>query len=663
MSALEPEDGPPHREAGLADFWAVFEAQYDEAIRGAVAGMPGQWAPVVGELYGPGGSPSPEVREAIRGAVRGDWSPYAAHLRTVTSSPAAREVPLGAWSDLVSAVESQLLGPTVEAYRSGGDRLPFALEAKRQFFSSTFRLIVELLLRNREGTIERELSRSEARKNFIVDAALDAIITIDHRSRILEFNPAAERMLGYSRAEVLGRDMAEFLMPRRYRGAHYSGITHMLATGHGRILDQRIEMPAVRADGSEILVELSVTRLPSTDPPAFTGFMRDVTEQRRAEEALRTSEARYRQLFEKSPLPTWVAGHASLRFLEVNDAAVAHYGYSREEFLSMTVADIGAREEIPALLKSPGSEGETSLTRFVHRKKSGERIAVEVIGYSIEHETGPARLVVVNDVTSRDRAEQAQRDAAALMEENRRILEASRLKSEFLANMSHELRTPLNAIVGFAELMHDEEVSPEETHEYLGDVLSSARHLLGLINDVLDLAKVEAGKLEFSPEQIACSALAEEVVNVLRPLAAGKQMNVEISIDPALDGDVFLDPVRLKQVLYNYLSNALKFTAQEGKVAVRMRAQGDDYFRLEVEDNGPGIDSGDLDRLFVEFQQLESGANRSHEGTGLGLALTRRLVEAQGGSVGVYSQHGRGSVFHAILPRKAVAPPATGGGG
>ena len=796
MVADEPADGsPPGATTGPADFWTVFDAHYEEVILGAVGEITSRdSAPVVRKIFGPRGVLSPEVREAIRGAIAGDWAPYTAQLRIVDSLPEARTVPLADWSDLIAEVEIRLLGPLIETYRADGDRQRAALEAARRFFYRTLRLIAEIFLRTRENIIEQEralaarsaedLGRSEARKNFIVDAALDAIITIDHRGRILEFNPAAEEMFGYARKDVLGRDLAEFILPARYREAHHAGLAKTVSTGHGPILDQRIEMPAVRADGHELLVELSVTRLPSTDPPAFTGFLRDVTDQRKAQEALRSSEARYRQLFQKGPLPTWVADRATLRFLEVNDAAIAHYGYSREEFLALTVADIRPPEELPALLEEFGSAAGTSLGRFVHRKKNGERINVEVIGYPIEHEKGPARLVVVNDITSRERAaeqlrrsearfatlynagivgiavldmsgavleandaylriigytredlgagrvgwhaltppewkeeddealhtllsrgsapsrekeylrkdgtrvpvligaallektqfltfvlditerkrlEQVARNATNLMEENRRILEANRLKSEFLASMSHELRTPLNAIIGFADLLNEEEVGPEETHEYLGNILFSARHLLRLINDVLDLAKVEAGKLEFSPEQVACGALVDEVVNLLRPLAAGKQIRVKVWVDPALGGGVFLDPVRLKQVLYNYLSNALKFTPSGGKVAVRMRAEGDDFLRLEVEDNGPGIAAGDLDRLFVAFQQLETGANRSHEGTGMGLSLTRRLVEAQAGRVGVISRPRRGSVFHAVLPRRAAPPPAKEG--
>ncbi len=796
MAADQPEHGAPLARTGLSDFWEIFSAHYDEAIAFAFGAVTSRDSTsVVLDLFGPGGSRSESVRKAIHLAVCGDWSSYSAHLRAVAGSPAAQGVPLTNWSDVIAGVESRLLGPTVAAYRLDCDRLTAALGAKRRFFYQTLRLIAETLLRNREGIIERqsavateaarELVRSEARKNFIVDAALDAIVTIDHRSRVLEFNPAAERLFGHSRKDVLGRDLAEILMPARFRAAHHEGVEHMLSTGHGRILGQRIEMPAVRADGSELLVELSVTQLPSTDPPAFTGFMRDVTAQRKAQEALRSSEARHRQLFEHSPLPTWVVDHRSQRFLEVNNAAVEHYGYSREEFLSLTVAEIQPEESPDELRERFAGAGKIPVGRMTHRKKDGERITVEVVGYPIQHEKGVARLVVATDVTARERAEeqlrrsearfatlynagilgiavldmggavleandawlriidyrredlaagrlswhaltppewrqdddqavralvehgsaptrekeylrrdgtrvpvllgsaalektqflsfvldlserkrleQVGRDAVHLKEENRRILEASRLKSEFLASMSHELRTPLNAIIGFADLMHDEEVAPEEARDYLGDILSSARHLLGLIDDVLDLAKVEAGRLEFWPEQVACGALVDEVVNVLRPMAAAKGMTVQTTVDPALDGSVFLDPTRLKQVLYNYLSNALKFTHRGGKVAVRLRAQGEASLRIEVEDDGPGIASGDLDRLFVEFQQLESGASRSHEGTGLGLALTRRLVEAQGGTVGVLSQAGRGSVFHAVLPRRGEVPPAKGSG-
>jgi signal transduction histidine kinase/DNA-binding response OmpR family regulator len=236
-------------------------------------------------------------------------------------------------------------------------------------------------------------------------------------------------------------------------------------------------------------------------------------------------------------------------------------------------------------------------------------------------------------------------------EQSRLLQEANRLKSEFLANMSHELRTPLNGIIGFAELMHDGRVGPisAEHKEYLGDILTSARHLIQLINDILDLAKVEAGKLEFRPERVDLAALVTEVRNTLRALAAEKHLRIESVVDRGLD-EVVLDPSRFKQVLYNYLSNALKFTPADGQVMIRVMPEGADAIRLEVEDTGVGIEEADIARLFVEFEQLDNSMAKKYAGTGLGLALTRRLVEAQGGTVGVQSMPGQGSLFFAVLP-------------
>jgi signal transduction histidine kinase/DNA-binding LytR/AlgR family response regulator len=276
----------------------------------------------------------------------------------------------------------------------------------------------------------------------------------------------------------------------------------------------------------------------------------------------------------------------------------------------------------------------------------------------------PLRFVPAVERALREAAERRQVDtirarAIELELQNRRIQEANRLKSEFLANMSHELRTPLNAIIGFAELLHDGHVPPDSSQhkEFLGDILTSGRHLLQLINDVLDLAKVEAGKLDFRPEAIDVTRPIEEVVAVTRTTAASKHITVVVDVDPSV-GTVTLDPARFKQVAYNYLSNALKFTPEGGRVTVRVRPDGDHAFRLEVEDTGMGIEAADLGRLFVEFQQLDGSAGKRHQGTGLGLALTRRLVEAQGGSVGVRSAPGEGSVFHATLPRVTTAGEA-----
>ena len=252
----------------------------------------------------------------------------------------------------------------------------------------------------------------------------------------------------------------------------------------------------------------------------------------------------------------------------------------------------------------------------------------------------------------RQQAVAAKSKALELEGENRQIQEANRLKSQFLANMSHELRTPLTAIIGFADLLQMGAIPPgaPQHQTFLGHIGSSGRHLLRLINDVLDLSKVESGKFEFFPEALDLSVLMPEVLNILQNDIHSKKLQLVTDIDPSL-GPLMLDAQRLKQVLYNYLSNAIKFTPQGGQVTVRALAWGAHHLRLEVEDTGVGIAAADLPRLFTAYQQLDAGSTKVYEGSGLGLALTRRLVMAQGGSVGVSSTLGAGSVFHAVLNR------------
>jgi signal transduction histidine kinase len=261
------------------------------------------------------------------------------------------------------------------------------------------------------------------------------------------------------------------------------------------------------------------------------------------------------------------------------------------------------------------------------------------------------RARVRNLVDSRTAKLRLETLAADVRRAHDEIRAATARKSEFLANMSHEVRTPLNAIIGFAELLHDGVVPRESTEavDFLGDILKSGRHLLLLINDVLDLSKVEAGKLELEPVRLRVTDVVDEVIAILHATAASRRVQISTAISESAD-DVTLDPKRLKQLLFNYLSNAIKFTPRDGRITVRVFSPGTDRIRIEVEDTGVGIAASDLTRLFVEFQQTREGTER--EGTGLGLALTKRIVEVQGGSVGATSVPGMGSIFYAELPRR-----------
>ena len=249
-------------------------------------------------------------------------------------------------------------------------------------------------------------------------------------------------------------------------------------------------------------------------------------------------------------------------------------------------------------------------------------------------------------------AEKALRQKNVELEEQyRQAQSASRMKSTFLAYMSHELRTPLNAIIGFAEILVDGKVGTltGAKLDFTQEILANGKHLLGLINDVLDLARVESGAMPFRPARICLPDLVRESLAGLRLLATERQVALTAEVQmPAMD--VFLDPLRLKQVLLNFLSNALKFTPAGGRITVRTHLGEDSWLRLEVEDTGNGIPKENIGLLFQDFQQLDSRLSKQIHGTGLGLALTKRLVEAQGGKVGVVSVPGKGSTFFAELP-------------
>ena len=233
---------------------------------------------------------------------------------------------------------------------------------------------------------------------------------------------------------------------------------------------------------------------------------------------------------------------------------------------------------------------------------------------------------------------------------------ANRAKSEFLSRTSHELRTPLNIIMGFAEFLIAGELNPlDPKHkEYLQDIYSSGKHLLQLIDDVLDLARVEAGKMELRLEKFSARAAIESVSTGVKVIAQKRKIHVDVAISPEIR-EVTLDQQKFKQILQNLLSNAIKFTESGGVVRIRVQPQDAHHFKLVIKDTGIGIKSEDLPRLFQDFEQLDSGSSRRYEGSGLGLALTKGLVELQGGTILVESQYGVGTTFLVVLPKEIVS--------
>lgn len=386
---------------------------------------------------------------------------------------------------------------------------------------------------------------------------------------------------------------------------------------------------------------------------------------RSREKKIGDSESRYRNFFDQAPIPYEETDRTGVvrRF---NQAVSNLLKTAPDQLLGYRAWDFVAPDQQEsfraAMLERIASGEEGGNFNCDLLLEDGTRIGVEIRETFIRDDNGQVTAVLrsLTDVTERNIAAMAARKveqyALELRNRNEQLghaLEAARnavaAKGRFLAGVSHELRTPLNAIIGFAEILYDGRVGEvsEDHKECLSDILVSARHLLQLINDILDLAKVEAGKMEFRPEVSKIPLLVEEVRDVIRPLAEKGGQQLVLDVVPALTA--FLDPARFKQVLYNYLSNAVKFTPAGGIVTVRIQLDGNDCFLLEVEDTGIGIPPDEVARLFQEFQQLANN-RKAGQGTGLGLALTRHIVEAQGGTVGVRSTPGKGSIFSAIFP-------------
>jgi PAS domain S-box-containing protein len=477
-----------------------------------------------------------------------------------------------------------------------------------------------------------------------------SIIAKDLDGLILAWNEGARRIYGYEASDVVGKASAFIL--------HHA---EDVRSGRARAILEEVrqsgkwegELRRLRKNGTEFTAHVTITlrRDAAGQPIGFTMISRDLTESQRIDRELRESQEYNRGLIESNIdalMTTDVLGIIS----DVNRQMCEMTGHTREHLIG------------------------TAFNRyFTEPKRADEgirRVLAEdrVTNYELTMRARDGKEISKDITEQKALEEQLRRKNEELEVQYMRVQEANRLKSEFLANMSHELRTPLNAIIGFTELLHDGKVGAVsgEQKEFLGDILTSSRHLLQLINDVLDLSKVESGKMEFRPESLDLERVVGEVRDILRSLSASKRIRVDTEIAPNL-GDVLLDPGKLKQVLYNYLSNALKFTPDEGQVTVRVVSEGPDHMRLEVEDTGIGIRAEDMPRLFVEFQQLDASTGKKYAGTGLGLALTKRIVEAQEGRVGVSSTPGQGSTFFAVLPLKrheTTAPtleaPTVGGG-
>ncbi|MEL6728922.1 MAG: PAS domain S-box protein [Pseudomonadota bacterium] len=489
------------------------------------------------------------------------------------------------------------------------------------------------------------IERDSALRNAVIDAALDCIIMMDQDGLVVEFNPAAEQVFGYTREEAVGALLADLVIPQNLRNAHHTGLERYLKTGEHNVLNKRVEVPATNKAGDELLVELAISPVEFGGTTFFSAYLRDITEAKAAQERLLASEERFQSLFELSP-DAIVVINGEGRLLDANTLACQLAGYHKEDMLNKPAIDFVAPDSLSKALSgmTNARNGETVRVQMDFLHASGQRVPTELLGRRIESPDGGLYYGVVRDISDRLAKEQLLKDSKDAAEK------ANLAKSDFLANMSHEMRTPLNGVIGSLSLVEREGMS-DQTAGLIQAAERSAETLLTLIDDLLDLSRIEAGEIDMEYSVFDPADLSSLVSEVFGPLAEKK--GIALATEVSTSGlRIKSDVGKIRQILINLVGNALKFT-QRGAIAISVEYSGDEKdgrLSLEVRDTGIGISKRDQTVLFDRFKQADSSRSKSHGGTGLGLAICKQLSDIMDGSITVSSAPGVGSTFTFSVP-------------
>jgi PAS domain S-box-containing protein len=505
---------------------------------------------------------------------------------------------------------------------------------------------------------ERAMSESEKRLRAVVEDQTDLICRFRPDGLLIFVNQAFCRFHKKTNAELVGTNFFQTLSEED-AAIPLSYINLLPADQSVVSFDYRL-----RLGNQDIWHQYQVRRLfqEKSDTWEFQAVIQDITRRKRSEEALRASEEKYRSLIDRIPDVVWTANSKG-ELLYISGNATKVLGLDLEELLNLGRQFWMDRihPEDASYVKNAYerlfSNGEKFEVEYRILRKDREWIWVHNCAFTTRLHDGVACADgIFKDITQRRLAE------AAIQQGKEAAEAANRAKSQFLANMSHELRTPLNSIIGFSEILSDKTFGDlnDRQLKYVTNILNSGRHLHALINDILDLAKVEAGRTELMRANFNVAKSLSEVQTILKTLANKKHISLNVEAAPELPS-LFADEAKFKQIMYNLLSNAIKFTLDNGKVQVTATVQtkgGTDsdvkepFLQIAVSDTGIGIKPSDQERVFNEFEQVDSSYGRQQQGTGLGLALTKRLVEMHGGSIWVESEgvEGRGSTFTFLLP-------------
>lgn len=493
--------------------------------------------------------------------------------------------------------------------------------------------------------------RQQALFGAVLHHAADSIELAGNDFTLTYANPAFEKMTGYSSDEVIGKRPGDLFRPESSDPALYKAIEQTVQSGKPWSGTLR----ARRKNGQEYEQEVSISPVfnESGMIENFVAIKRDITRRIETQRALSETEERYRKLLALTPDAVYV--HVDARIVLANKAAVDVFGAASEaDILGKSIYDLMHADVVPIAEDYQRRTGDTLRMEQKRRRLDGEEFWAQVSVTPLSWHGERGALVILTDITERRRSQESLLKAM----ETAKI--ASKSKSEFLANMSHELRTPLNAIIGFSEIMQNEmfgEIGNEHYTEYARDIHESGMHLLYVINDILDLSKIEAGKLSPSLSEVTLSDVVEASVRLVRQNAA----DANVAVDTRLIGPlpaIRVDQRMLKQMLMNLLSNAIKFTPGGSRVRISARRAGRDFIEIAVVDAGIGISAMDLPKVLEPFVQADHPVVPRESGTGLGLPLTKSLAELHGGTFRLWSRVGLGTCAMLRLP---ISPPEDSG--
>ncbi len=516
---------------------------------------------------------------------------------------------------------------------------------------------IKILEINNDITNRKQAEAEQLRLAAIVESSDDGILGVSLDGNIMSWNKGAERIYGYSADEILGQPIDLLVPPDLV--AEEMRIIRQIEQGdrlehyetqrrhkNGTVFDVALTMSPIKNASGEVIGISKIAR-------DISERKRGEAERQRAEEALARELMRSKALFESS-FDGIVALNSQGKVVEANESFARMLGRSLQDTLTLHITDWDAQwtsEELNEIVDSRRCVGTTFET--LHRRLDQSIYEVEITVSEVVLEEEVLQLCVCRDITARKRSEEQLRISTERTSlANAELARAARLKDEFLASMSHELRTPLNAILGLSEALIEEIFGSitEEQREHLATIERSGQHLLALINDILDLSKMESGMMKLEITPVPVQEFCQSCLSFIKQQAHRKRIKLDCRVDEELL-EIDVDERRIRQVLVNLLSNAVKFTPDRGTVQLQVRA---DSFRetleFSVTDTGIGIAPEHIDKLFQPFVQIDSALSRRYSGTGLGLALVRRITELHGGSVALESQEGKGSRFTVTLP-------------